>query len=240
MRQPLEIPSTIPLNAKQRDAELERICSGFVAPGQANRQIYRVLLECLLPPGAGVPGPVVTENDLRAAVNALKPGYKDVFRRVRELQGEEGVNGIIKQGTRYQLTHLAVAAKREPRRPISVATAQRIALAQGSRCTVCGNPVAIAGAKRKDVDHRVPRKRGGTSYEGNLQVLCAACNIAKSTQCTNCSLDCNSCGWAFPELYRPIKLRPNIIQRLNALARDKNQDVDQLANDLLNNAMLGQ
>ena len=237
VRQPLQPPSGMPLTEAQRDAELDRICGGFVARGKANKQIYRILLECLLPPGYGLPGPAVTERELRAAVEAVKPGYKDVFRRVRELQGEEGVNGIIKQGTRYQLVHLALAAKREPRRVISQADALRIVLAQGSRCTVCGNPIVSSGAARVDVDHRVPRRRGGTSYEGNLQVLCVACNNAKSTQCTNCALDCMTCGWAFPEQYRPVKLRPQIVQRLNALARERHQDVDQLANELLNQAL---
>ena len=78
---------------------------------------------------------------------------------------------------------------------------------------------------------------GGTSYQGNLQVLCPACNNAKSTQCSNCNLDCTTCGWAFPEQYRPVKLRPHIVQRLNALARERHQDVDQLANDLLNQGL---
>ena len=102
VRQPLQTPNPTPLTEAQRETELNGICDSFVALGASNRQIYRILLERLLPQGAGVPGPVVTEGDLRAAVEAVKPGYKDVFRRVRELQGEEGVNGIIKQGTRYQ------------------------------------------------------------------------------------------------------------------------------------------
>ena len=237
VRQPLQHPSRRPLSAAQREAELEKVCTGFVAPGPANRAIYRVLLECLLPTGAGLPGPVVTRDDLRRAVESIKPGYKDVFRRVRELAGEEGVSGLIKQGANYQLTHLAVGQKREPRRSLPKATAQNIALAQGSRCTVCGGPVVTEGPAAVDVDHRVPRRRGGTSYDGNLQVLCPACNNAKSTQCSNCVLDCNTCGWAFPEQYRPVKLRPDLILRLNAKAREANQDVDQFTNDIVNRAL---
>ena len=237
VRQALQTPNPTPLTPEQRVSALDRISSGFVAPGLANRQIYRVLLECLLPEGSGVPGPVVSEVQLRAAVEAFKPGYRDVFRRVRELQGEEGVTGIIKSGTRYQLTYLAIAAKREPRRPIPNETALRVALAQGSRCAVCGTPVTMGGAARIDADHKVPRRRGGTSHESNLQVLCPACNNIKSTQCANCALSCNTCGWAYPEQYRPVKLQPHIILRLNALARERNQDVDQLANDIINRGM---
>ena len=215
--------------------EIEKVCAGFVAPGPANRQIYRALLECVLPPGAGLPGPVVTRDDLRDAVQAIKPGYKDVFRRVRELQGEEGLTGLVKWGSRYQLQHLALEAKREPRKAISPTLARKIALAQGSRCTVCGAPLELDG--KIDVDHRVPRKRQGTTYEGNLQVLCRTCNIEKSTQCSGCDLPCETCGWAFPEKYRPLKLSPSIILRVNALAGEKSRPSDDLANELLDKVL---
>ncbi|MCY3677606.1 MAG: HNH endonuclease signature motif containing protein [Gemmatimonadetes bacterium] len=224
-----------PLPDDSRLREIEKVCSGFVAPGPANRQIYRAVLECVLPPGSGLPGPVVTRDDLRHAVEAIKPGYKDVFRRVRELQGEEGLTGLVKWGSKYQLQHLAIESKREPRKAISSAVARKIALKQGSRCTVCGAALELDG--KIDVDHRVPRKRQGTSFEGNLQVLCRACNINKSTQCSGCELPCETCGWAFPEKYRPVKLSPSIILRVNALARDTNRPADDVANELLDRAL---
>lgn len=224
-----------PLPESRRTREIEKIVAGFVAPGAANRAIYQALLECVLPPGAGLPGPVVTRADLRAAVQAIKPGYRDVFRRVRELQGEEGLTGLVKHKTRYQLIHLAVGAKREPRKPVSLTVAREVALEQGSRCTVCGSPLELHG--KIDVDHRVPRQRQGTTYKGNLQVLCRSCNIAKSTQCSNCDLPCQTCGWAYPERYRPIKLSPDVVLRINALAQDSNRPADELANELLDRAL---
>lgn len=236
-RQPLRSPSRRPLSDKQRTAQIDKVCAGFVAPGAANRTIYRIILERLLPPGAGLPGPVVSQREIRAAVDAAyKQGYKDVFRRMRELQGEEGLSGISQFGNNYQLVHLAVGAKREPRKAISKAATLDIALEQGGRCTVCGAPIATEDSTI-EADHRVPRRRGGTSARMNLQVICVACNNAKSTQCSNCTLDCNTCGWAFPEQYRPVKLSPEIILRLNAYARERNQDVDQLANELLDRAL---
>lgn len=234
--QPLRIPSRRTFSAERRAEEIDKICNGFVAPGQANRQIYRVLLERLLPLGEGIPGPLVSESQVRAAVQALKPGYQDVFRRMRELQGEEGLTGIIKSGTNYQLVHLAVGQKREPRRPVPKGMTASIILEQGSRCNVCGAPIA-ADDLAVEADHRVPRRRGGASHRVNLQAICDSCNNAKSTQCTNCVLDCNTCGWARPEEYRPVKLNPEIVLRLNALAREGNRDVDELANDLLNDAL---
>ena len=229
-------PSRNSWSDEQRQQEIDKICRGFVCPSNANKQYYRALLECLFPPNSGIPGPVLTRDDLRSAVEAVKPGYKDVFRRVRELQGEEGLHGLIKHGARYQLQHTAISAKREPRRALSKSLGRKIALAQGSRCTVCGAAVSTNGG-RIDIDHRVPRVRGGTTYEGNLQVLCTSCNVSKSTQCSGCSLDCNTCGWAFPEQYRPIKLRSDIILRLHSEARDHNRSVDELANELIDEAL---
>ena len=207
-----------------------------MAPQPANRELYRVILERVFPEGSGIPGPLVSEREMRAAVNAVKPGYKDVFRRVRELQGEEALEGLVKVGRRYQLQHLAIGQKREPRRAIPQSVARAVALEQGSRCTVCSRPIATNGG-RIDVDHRVPRTRRGTSHKSNLQVLCTACNVNKSTQCSGCDLNCNTCGWAFPEQYRPVKLRPDIILRLNELATNANQDVDHVTNALLEKAL---
>lgn len=234
--QPLRPSSDRPLSESQRLAEIEKICNGFVATGPANRTIYRAILERLLPPGAGLPGPEVTEAEVREAVEAVKPGYKDVFRRLRELQGDEGVRGIIKQGRRYQLIHTAVSQKKEPRRPISHGEMREIALEQGSRCTVCSKPISANG-ERLDADHRVPRERGGSTYRGNLQILCVSCNNAKSTQCSGCELNCNTCGWAFPEQFRPVKLRPDVIQRLSVRAREANQSVDDVANGMLDRVL---
>jgi len=212
---------------------LDKICSGFVAPGQANRKIYKAILDRLLPLGAGIPGPVVSRLDIIDAVDAIKAGYRDVFRRLRELQGEEGLTGIIKLGSKYQLVSLAVGAKRSPRKPIGGDFALAVSLRHGGRCAVCGDPIGAEGPTRAELDHKIPRIRGGDNTDANFQALCSACNNAKSTQCSNCPRDCRTCGWAFPERYRPVKLRPDIVLRLNERARAANRDVDELANALL-------
>ena len=96
---------------EERQREIDKVCDGFVAPGAANRQIFRMLIEGLFPPGAGLPGPVLSREDMHKAVHKIKPGYKDVFRRVRELQGEEGFHGLVKDRSKYQLQHLGIAGK---------------------------------------------------------------------------------------------------------------------------------
>jgi len=232
-RQVLQTPSRRALSPEQRQSEIDKICSGFVARGQANRQIYRAIIECLLPEGAGIPGPIVSRQGIRDAIDRIKPGYKDVFRRLRELQGEEGLHGIIKEGVRYQLVSLAVESKREPRKVLGSDLALQVSLKQGGRCAVCGTPVGVEGPSRGELDHRVPRSRGGDNAESNLQSLCTTCNNQKSSVCTNCSLDCYTCPWAFPEEFRPIRLSPDLVGRLNQRAKATNQHVDEMVSSAL-------
>jgi len=59
-----------------------------------------------------------------------------------------------------------------------------IVLKEGnSRCALCG---ATKNEQPLDVDHIIPRKRGGTNDINNLQVLCAKCNRSKRDKdCTD-------------------------------------------------------
>jgi len=225
------------MDSVARAEQIERICAGFVSPGKANRAIYRVILETLLPEGAGVPGPILTRADFHQAVRKIKPGYKDVFRRVRELQGEEGLQGIIQNGERYQLAHLAVGQKRSPRQPVNKTVKQAILEKQGWRCAVCSTPIHVGSVSRFDPDHRVPRVRGGGNDQSNLQALCPACNNNKSTQCSNCQLECQTCPWAYPEKYHSPIIRSEILERLSKLARARNMSTTDLTNNLLRKAI---
>src|SRR5690242_20528685 len=88
-------------DSSNRDEWLEQTCNGFVSPSLANKAYYRAVLEELWPKGHGIPGPQVRQDRLRTAIDKFraerkmsgKPykNYVDAFRRVRELQGEEGV-----------------------------------------------------------------------------------------------------------------------------------------------------
>src|SRR5690348_2154526 len=85
---------TFDLDDINRDNWINAVCADFVAI-PANKAIYRVVLETLWPQGHGIPGPHVKETQLRETINGYrlsigKSEYYDPFRRVRELQGEEG------------------------------------------------------------------------------------------------------------------------------------------------------
>lgn len=69
----------------------------------------------------------------------------------------------------------------------------------GSRCALCG---ATKKDRPLDVDHIIPRSRGGKTVEENLQVLCSKCNRSKGNKDdtdfrlseSDVNADCIFCG----------------------------------------------
>lgn len=63
--------------------------------------------------------------------------------------------------------------------PVPDSVRYRLLKKANGRCSLCG-------ATKKEtvlhVDHVVPRSRGGTNDESNLQVLCLKCNLGKSNK----------------------------------------------------------
>ena len=190
---------------------IENVCSNFIAHSSSLKEYYRVILEKIWPKGYNIPGPHVSEEEIRDAINNFRSKekfgrnperpYLDVFRRVRELQGEEGLTGIIKKGRIYQLVHIDVTDKRIPRISLSQENWELILKKYSFRCANCNNKNV-----RLDQDHKIPRVRGGSDEINNWQPLCAECNNFKSTSCRSCNLDCQNCAWAYPEKFNQIKL----------------------------------
>jgi len=238
---PLESPKPAPSTGDpDRQQWLSETCAGFVTASSANREYYRVLLETLWPAGHGIPGPHVTEDELRAAIDAYrmerhtgpapyKP-YLDVFRRMRELSGEEGVTGIGRRGQTRQLVNLALSEKRKPRTGLNNEDWAAVLRRQGGKCAVCGRD---EGAGSFDQDHKRPRVRGGGDDLDNWQALCRECNNFKSTSCRGCEMDCSSCPWAFPEIHAPLRMSPENCLALHSLATAKGMNPHDLLNELL-------
>lgn len=215
-QQSLLTPSASPNTLVGRDEWIELAAEGFIAKSAANCQIYRVILETLWPKGHGIPGPIVDREEIRAAVSKAKgKEYHDPFRRLRELQGDEGFLGIIKSGQKYQLIHLNISPKKQPRTSLSDANWNKILSQYSSVCAICGCASDESGLQQ---DHKVPRARGGSDVLTNWQPLCDSCNIDKSVSCRGCKRDCTQCGWAYPEYYKPIRLSSQTIRDVNDYA----------------------
>jgi 5-methylcytosine-specific restriction endonuclease McrA len=223
---PLEKPQSIPdLSTPNREAYINDLCNGFVSPSTTNKEYYRTVVEELWPIGHGIPGPIVSQDELRNAINRerekkwtksepYKP-YIDVFRRIRELQGEEGLIGIGREGNRYQLVNLTLGPKREPRTKLTVVDWEIVLSKYGFSCAVCKKKEPEV---RFDQDHKVPRVRGGGSSLDNWQPLCGECNNFKSTSCRGCELDCYKCPWAFPETHSFLVVNQENHDKVVALA----------------------
>ena len=60
-----------------------------------------------------------------------------------------------------------VRSKRQTKR-------NRIFARDGYRCVACGTDEDLT------LDHRIPKSRGGSDADGNLQTMCRSCNQAKA------------------------------------------------------------
>ena len=223
-----------------REDWLEEVCGGFVSLSAANKSYYRVLLEKLWPLKHGIPGPWVKEDELREAIETFRRSqhsgnkpykpYIDVFRRLRELQGEEGITGIGREGKTYQLVNLSLSEKRVPRVKLSDRDWQEILNQYHNKCPVCSRSEPEV---RFQQDHKIPRIRGGGNELTNWQPLCDECNNFKSTSCRGCQLDCKQCSWAFPERFAPLRLSSDNISRLRQFANNIDSDPHAFLNQIV-------
>ena len=222
-------------SAMRRQQWLDQASTAFVQPSEANRKIYRRLLEILWPSGHGIPGPHISEREIRRQHDEIRqnngfPPYKDIFRRLRELQGDEGFTGIVKEGTNYQLQKLELSPKREPRQQLPKAEWIKIKQSFSNLCLHCGQQEP---AVKLSPDHRIPRSRGGDNSIENLQPLCEQCNNQKSSACQGCDLNCQVCFWAYPETYKPIIISDENKEQIRREALALGVDQSALANKLL-------
>ena len=229
---PTQIPCPTPTpELEDRDKWIEAVAEGFVSTSKANKEYYKVILETLWPKGHGIPGPLVDGSQIRAAIDKYrgKP-YVDTFRRVRELQGEEGLLGIIKGGNKYQLIDLTVSKKRIPRTHLNDTDWHMVLNKYNNVCAACGRTPADIGFQQ---DHKVPRLRGGGDEISNWQPLCDECNNFKSTACRDCQLDCQDCCWAYPEKYKPFHIPGELIKDLREYAKRIGKDPDELVSEII-------
>jgi hypothetical protein len=232
-----------------RETWIEETFRGFVNPSNANRAHYRLVLETLWPAGHGIPGPHIRRDQIREALDQAriregKAPYRDPFRRVREMQGEEGLRGIIRKGQTWQLVDLTVSGKRIPRTALTGEDWVEVLRRYDNACANCKRrPPEV----RLQQDHKVPRVRedktaqleGGADALDNWQPLCDECNNFKSTSCRGCGRDCFVCPWAYPEKYKALMISPENTARLLECAKEKGTDPDDLINEIIEGYLEG-
>ena len=222
-------PDPTPSLLIDRDEWITQAVDGFITKSTSCKFIYQVILETLWPKGHGIPGPIIDREAIRNAVDTAKgKPYLDVFRRLRELQGEEGFLGIIKQGAKYQLIDTNISPKKTPRTTLSDDKWAVVLEHYNGVCAACGSLPSENGFQQ---DHKVPRSRGGTDALTTWQPLCDSCNNIKSTACRGCNEECAKCSWAHPEFYRPIKLSGATLRLLNTYAEQKGKDPTNLVTE---------
>ena len=169
-------------------------------------------------------------RSIRPELAREKPPYKDVFRRLRELQGEEGFTCIVKEGVKYQLQSLEMQKKREPRTTLAKTEWKELKAKYGYKCAHCGSHEPVV---KLSPDHRVPRDRGGSKDPENWQPLCEQCNNIKSSSCRGCTFNCQLCTWAFPETYKQIVISDENREQIRRIAEKSGKHQSEFVNDIL-------
>jgi hypothetical protein len=132
--------------------------------------------------------------DRHIILKEIGQSYYD--RKIRELQ-ESGWHISAKAEGRNYYYRLESHKKDKGARRSYASTRVKIQLyAAQDRCQICG------ATENLQIDHKVPRERGGTPELQNLQRLCSFCNAEKRGRCKSCELTtCDGCPYAHPELF---------------------------------------
>ncbi|MCT4710731.1 HNH endonuclease [Enterobacteriaceae bacterium H11S18] len=129
-------------------------------------------------------------------------GQKYFDRRTRELRDQLGCDlessyivGLSGHAWRLKSDTISPPMDREY---LTESQRSTLFLSHNHTCATCGKVVA-AGVRGLQADHKIPLSRSGGNELANWQALCHNCNVGKRRACENCTLDCYTCSWAFPE-----------------------------------------
>ncbi|MBO1066191.1 MULTISPECIES: HNH endonuclease [Nostocales] len=230
--------------ANEREHWLQYVYENFKCI-PVHKEYFKITLEILWPPGTELPGPEIKLDIIRSAIDDYRrlngqyqgTPYSDVAKRMRELMGDEALLGLQKRGNaksiRYQLLNTEIGTRRLPRKALNKTLWQGILNSSENKCAVCQIDLDKAAGINKD--HKIPRTRGGSDNLDNLQALCSECNLFKRLSCRNCILDCQICGWAFPDKFAPLRLSNHDLLELRELAVQRGISINELIREMIDN-----
>lgn len=67
-------------------------------------------------------------------------------------------------------------------KPISKGQRYDVLVRDNSTCKICGNSPAKDNSCKLEIDHIIPRSKGGLTEVNNLQTLCKDCNRGKANK----------------------------------------------------------
>jgi 5-methylcytosine-specific restriction endonuclease McrA len=155
--------------------------------------------------------------DRRIILKEVGQSYYD--RRIRELR-ESGWHISAKaEGRNYYYRLESHKKDKGARRSYASARDKLQLYAAQDKCQICG------ATENLQIDHKVPRERGGTTELQNLQRLCSSCNVEKRGICKSCELTtCDGCPYAYPELFSGrmvLFLEKDVVDKIDNLSKQR-------------------
>jgi len=159
-------------------------------------EVKLTLLKALWNNGQSFPRGWVKSSELLALTN-----QKYFDRRLRELRDSGGLDLESKQinGEHHWRINSNKIANIINRTYLSQTQKKALFNKSNYTCSICGK-VSEAGVRGLQADHKIPLSRGGSEAPSNWQPMCNECNVAKRRVCQDCTLNCENCSWAYPEL----------------------------------------
>ncbi|MBL7013754.1 MAG: HIT domain-containing protein [Candidatus Marinimicrobia bacterium] len=151
-------------------ATVRQLAQQFVLEDESQLQYYESTIK-KMPVKVLKNHGILIEHDSIISLNVKKFTFKEKA-QLKRICEEKIQQYLEKRG-------LATWNYRFSADPVPDSIRYKVLKAGKQRCALCG---ITAKERMLDVDHIIPRSRGGSSKEENLQVLCAKCNRSKGNK----------------------------------------------------------
>lgn len=167
-------------------------------------------------------------------LNEVGQSYYD--RRIRELRESGWIIETKSEGKNYYYRLTSHLKGKGERRSYPSAQVKRQLLQSQDKCQICH------ATENLQIDHKVPRERGGKTNLENLQLLCSSCNVEKRGICKKCELiTCEGCPYAYPELNSGrlvVMIEQEIIDEIEKLSQQQGIQKTKFVRELISDYLI--